>query len=435
MRTRQLSLVEVILLGVVVLLALIAIASGLMNGYWAVLFICIVGIIALVFIMVRFSIDPDRLRARQTERMLRLAASTLTYMRTGLNFDSAEAVCGLLLPATSANAVAITDRERILGYAGTEKDRHKTGSPIQTEATKASLRHAEMQVITSKEGIGFPSGNASFRAAIIVPIILREEVAGALKFYYRSARKIDETEQAVAFGLATLLAMQLDLSELEYQRELAAKMELKALQAQIKPHFLFNTINTIASLIRTDPSRARILLREFATFYRRTLEGSFDSITLEQEYLQTLRYLGFEIARFGADRISLRSDIEEGLGEIQVPAFIIQPLVENAVGHGMRENAPLHIELRAHVVEGDVLIDICDDGRGMSQDTITHMFEPNSPHAGIALKNVDDRLRGFFGRQAHLAVQSKPDIGTTISMNLGPIVDLKVETDDQGNYS
>jgi two-component system sensor histidine kinase LytS len=118
-----------------------------------------------------------------------------------------------------------------------------------------------------------------------------------------------------------------------------------------------------------------------------------------------------------------------------VPAFIIQPLVENAIGHGMRENAPLRIRLHAHVVDGDVLIDICDDGRGMSKDTLAHMFDPNSPHAGIALKNVDDRLQGFFGRQAHLAVQSEPDIGTTISMNLGPIVDLKVETDDQGNYS
>jgi two-component system sensor histidine kinase LytS len=207
-------------------------------------------------------------------------------------------------------------------------------------------------------------------------------------------------------------------------------MELRALQAQIKPHFLFNTINTIAAFIRTDPSQARILLREFATFYRRTLEGSLDNITLEQEYLQTLRYLGFEIARFGADRISLTSDIEKGLEVIQVPAFIIQPLVENAVGHGMREDAPLHIEMLARTQEGDVIIDIRDDGRGMSDDTLEHMFDPDSNRASVALKNVNDRLRGFFGRKAHLEVQSEPGIGTTVSLNLGPIVDLKVETND-----
>jgi two-component system sensor histidine kinase LytS len=411
-------------------LALVAIVAVLVNGHWAVPSICVAGIITLVFIMIRFSIDPDRLRARQSERMLKIAANTLTYMRTGLNIESAEAVCRLLLPATSANAVAITDRGSILGFAGAEKDSYKTGSPIRTESTKNSLRSGEMQVMTSRKDIGFPDEGTGFQAAIVVPIIPSSEVVGTLKFFYRSAKKIDETEQAVALGLATLLAMQLSLAELEYQRELAAKMELKALQAQIKPHFLFNTINTIAALIRTDPGQARILLREFATFYRRTLEGSLDSITLEQEYLQTLRYLGFEIARFGRDRISLTSDIEKGLEMVQVPAFIIQPLVENAVGHGMREDAPLHIELSAHTKDGEMLIDIRDDGRGMPKDTLANMFDADSQHAGIALKNVDDRLRGFFGRTAHLEVQSELGVGTTISMNLGPISDLKVEAND-----
>jgi two-component system sensor histidine kinase LytS len=426
----NLTLIEVILTVMALFLTFIAAASVLMNGHWAVATVCVLGIIAIVFTMVRYSIDPDRLRARQSERMLKIAASTLTHMRTGLTIESAEAVCRLLLPATSANAVSITDRTTILGFAGAEKESYKTGSPIRTESTKTSLRNAEVQVITSREGIGLPDEVTAFKAAIIVPIIPGDEVVGALKFFYRSARKIDETEQAVALGLSTLLAMQLSLADLEYQRELAAKMELKALQAQIKPHFLFNTINTIAALIRTDPSQARILLREFATFYRRTLEGSLDSITLEQEYLQTLRYLGFETARFGADRISLTSDIEKGLEIIQVPAFIIQPLVENAVGHGMREDAPLHIELFARTLNGEAVIAVRDDGIGMSSEALERMFTPDSSQAGIALKNVNDRLKGFFGRQAHLEVQSELDVGTTISMNLGPIVDLKVETDD-----
>jgi two-component system sensor histidine kinase LytS len=427
---RRVSLIDAVLLGVTVLLAIIALAAVLTNGYWLVLAICVVGIVSMVLVMIRFSIDPDRLRARQSERMLKLAASTLTYMRTGLNVESAQAVCKLLLPATSANAVAITNRDSILGYVGAEKDAHRIGSPIQTEATKTSLRNAEMQVITSKAGIGFPDKETAFQAAIVVPLVLRDEVAGTLKFYYRTAKKIDETEQAVAYGLSTLLAMQLSLAELDYQRELAAKMELKALQAQIRPHFLFNTINTIAALIRTDPAQARILLREFATFYRRTLEGSLDSITLEQEHLQTLRYLGLEIARFGADRIALTSDIEKGLETIQVPAFIIQPLVENAIAHGMREDAPLHIEVKAYTLDGDIVIDIRDDGRGMANDRLARVLEPSPTHAGVAIKNVDDRLRGFFGRNAHLAVQSELDTGTTVSLHLGRLTDLKVEAND-----
>ena len=100
-------------------------------------------------------------------------------------------------------------------------------------------------------------------------------------------------------------------------------MRLKALQAQINPHFLFNTINTIASLIRTDPPRARDLLREFAIFYRRILENSQDLITITQEVDQVQRYLIFEKARFGEDRIAMDVRIEPGLEGLQVPSFVI----------------------------------------------------------------------------------------------------------------
>jgi two-component system sensor histidine kinase LytS len=342
-------------------------------------------------------------------------------------------VCKLLLPATLANAVAITDQVNVIGFAGAEAELHPVGSPIATKATLNSIEDGKMRVITAQEEIGLPQTYGSLQAVIIVPLILREEVVGVLKFYYRSPKKIDETQRAMAEGLGALLAMQLSLAELDYQRELAAQMELKALQAQINPHFLFNTINAIASLIRTNPARARILLREFAVFYRRTLEGSQDLITLEQEYLQTLRYLGFEIARFGEDRIVLISTIENELEHILVPAFIIQPLVENAVGHGMRDNAALLIDLRAQIIGGEAIITVRDNGIGIPKDKLAHMLDPDKEHMGIALKNVDDRLRGYFGRGAGLAVQSELGVGTTIRLTLGAVEKLKVEDDDQGN--
>ena len=428
--TRRLSFIEVILIGVIALFMVIIALALLTKGYFLVVIVCLLGIVGILLIMVRFSFDPDRLRARQSSRMLNIAANTLTHMRTGLNVQSAGEVCKLLLPASSANAVAITDNEKILGFAGAEKELHSIGSPIRTDLTKKTIQTAEAHVVRTREEIGLTENNTSFKAAIVVPLLKQDEVVGTLKFYYRAANKIDETEQTVAQGLATLLAMQLSLADLDYEREQAAKMELKALQAQIRPHFLFNTINTIAALIRTDPGRARVLLREFATFYRRTLEGSLDYITLEQEYLQTLRYLGFEIARFGADKINLVSDIEKGLEKILVPAFIIQPLVENSIGHGMREDAPLHIIIRGKMVDGNVVIDVIDDGVGIPRHIQTQMLARESPNAGIALKNVDDRLKGFFGRKAHLEVQSKVGVGTTVTLHLGSRTDLKVDTND-----
>jgi two-component system sensor histidine kinase LytS len=283
-----------------------------------------------------------------------------------------------------------------------------------------------MRVINAPEDDVFPDKSAGLKAAIIVPLILRERPVGILKFYYRSSVKIDETQRAMAEGLSGLLSMQLSLAELDAQRDQAAKMELRALQAQINPHFLFNTINTIASLIRTNPARARILLREFAVFYRRTLEGSQDLISLAQEHLQTLRYLGFEIARYGEERVILTSLIENGLEKVMVPAFILQPLVENAVAHGMRDDAPLHIEIRANREGNDVVIYVKDDGVGIPKDRLPQVLDADQAHMGIALKNVDDRLKGYFGGESGLEVNSVLGSGTTVRLTLSNVGDLEV---------
>jgi two-component system sensor histidine kinase LytS len=240
----------------------------------------------------------------------------------------------------------------------------------------------------------------------------------------------------MAEGLGGLLDMQLRLAELEYQRELAAKMNLKALQAQINPHFLYNTINTIASFIRTNPQYARILLREFAIFYRQTLEGSMEENTLDWEITQTLRYLGFEKARFGTDQIIIAIEVDEELLDILVPAFIIQPLVENAVGHGRREDVPLNITIKGSVVDGHIIIVVEDDGIGMSESTHVRALKVgNLEQAGVALKNVAERVEGFFGTNAGLEVQSELNVGTRIILNLGLWEACKVVIDDQGNNS
>jgi two-component system sensor histidine kinase LytS len=196
-------------------------------------------------------------------------------------------------------------------------------------------------------------------------------------------------------------------------------MELKALQAQINPHFLFNTINTIASLIRTDPARARELLREFAAFYRRTLESGDELITLGQEIEQTRRYLTFELARFG-DRIVVEENLEPEVLNVLVPAFIVQPLVENAISHGMRAEGPLTIELFSATGEdGSIRITVADDGVGIPAQRLPHVLEASSAKGlGIALKNVDDRLRGNYGPGSGVVVESTEGRGTSVSLVL-----------------
>ena len=364
-------------------------------------------------------LNPDSVRARQSDATLRIAGETLACLKDGLSLQSAQKICRLLLPATGAWAVSITDREYIMGYAGLEATSNPGGSPIRTKATHATLEDGQMRVLWTPEDIGFPSTIKTLRAGILVPLTRGDKIIGVLKFYYRHPREINETQCALAEGLASLLSTQIAAVELEQQTKLATTMELKALQSQINPHFLFNTINTIASLIRTDPERARILLREFAIFYRRTLENSEDLVELTREIEQTMRYFNFEVARFGDDRLVLDVDIEDGLEDLMVPAFIIQPLVENAVKHAMPQEGTMTVSITVTSDGDDAVISVSDDGVGMDESSKSNFLDASaSKGLGIAMKNINERLRGYFGTESHMDVTSKPGEGTKVSLIL-----------------
>lgn len=370
-------------------------------------------------IMIRLMMDPDSVRARQTNAMLKLASQTLACMKEGLEEKAAQKICKLLLPSTAAIAVAITDREQILGYAGFGEEENETGSAIRTQATLMTLEDCVMRILETPEEIGFPSYSTNIQGAIIVPIAVGGRVAGTLKFYYRNPRSISETQVSIAEGFGKLLSTQLAAAALEQQTKLATSMELKALQSQINPHFLFNTINTIASLVRTNPEKARMLLREFAVFYRRTLEESSDLVLFAHEIEQTLRYFSFEVARFGEDRISIEVDVEPDVEDMMIPAFLIQPLVENAVRHALPSEGKLEIVVSGEVIEGDVYVYVKDNGVGMTQEACRNIMNPTSGTGlGIAVGNVNDRIKGYFGPDACMAVESELGGGTTITLIL-----------------
>jgi len=376
-------------------------------------------LLALRALYARMAARPDHLRAMQSQTILQIANESLAYLRKGLDSETAGEVCRLVLRETEAAAVAITDRETVLGFAGLGGDHHTTGGPIITRATRESLEHNEHRILATKDEIGCPKRDCVLKAAIVVPLEMRGQAVGTLKFYYTTPRLLNETQIAMVEGLAKLLSTQLELSELDRQTALACSMELKALQSQINPHFLFNTINTIASLIRTDPPKARELLREFASFYRRTLENSEELIALERELEYVRRYLTFERARFGEDRIRVTEDVEAPALAVQVPAFVLQPLVENAVQHGIRPEGTLHITIEGRGGEDHVELKVRDDGKGISSADLPRVLEPGFGRGlGIALKNVDDRLKGHFGPGSGLRVASTEGEGTTVTVTI-----------------
>ncbi|MDO4796967.1 MAG: histidine kinase [Coriobacteriales bacterium] len=382
---------------------------------------------------------PDNLRSQATERTLRMASNTYGHMRGGLTPENCNAVCQIVLPETQAQAVALTDTKCVLAYVGEQAPTYPPGSP-NTRPTLEVLQSGRMETFTTRkkqsvaaEGVP-PEENdmrsGGFPVGVIVPLIVADKPVGTLKLYYSSGEQIDRTQLTIARGLATLLSSQLSSHELDVQAELTARAEVKALQAQINPHFLFNTLNTIASLTRTDPDKARDLLREFSMFYRRTLESSETRIPISQELEQTRTYLTIEKARFGEDRIMEAEHVEEGLGEVLVPSFLVQPIVENSVRHAMREEGTLNIDV--HVVSDgrDVLIAVADDGLGMDDEAAERLLASSEPRTssgsgsgtGIALRNVAERIERFYGVGSGIDIMSKPGEGTVVTLRLADAV-------------
>ena len=374
-------------------------------------------VVGVIFAVFRVLSHPNRVRAAEATRVLGIARDTLPFLRMGLTPETAEAVASIILNGMeNVAAIGVTDTATVIGYAGIAADHHGAPRPIVTSSTDTALHEGHMVVLTTPEELDCSEPGCPLMAGIIVPLEIDGKVVGALKYYYVQSIALTEAELAAAEGLTRLLSTQLELHQLEEQASLATKMELKALQAQINPHFLFNTLNTIAALTRTDPEKARDLLRQFAVLYRHTLETVDSPITLglELEYLQ--QYFALEKARFG-DRVELVTDIDEATRKIPMPSFMLQPLLENSIIHGMREDGSrLRIEVTTKCSGAHCVICVHDDGRGMSTERLDEVLRhPDSSEGlGIALQNVRLRVRGFFGNDADFSINSTPQVGTTI---------------------
>ena len=212
--------------------------------------------------------------------------------------------------------------------------------------------------------------------------------------------------------------MQVELAEKDHQKQLMIEAQLDALMARINPHFLFNTLNTIGMLIRTDPEKARELLLNFSAFFRNSLKGRHHFIPLSQEMDNVNNYLVLEKARFG-DKINIETNIDEELLEVYVPLLCIQPLIENAIIHGItpKEGNGI-IKVSAHSLSKDYLeISVSDDGMGIPADILPLIKKQeysSGSGAGVGLYNVDRRLRMLFGDESSLIIESEYRKGTTV---------------------
>jgi two-component system LytT family sensor kinase len=194
---------------------------------------------------------------------------------------------------------------------------------------------------------------------------------------------------------------------LQEQEKLLLAAKIEALASQINPHFLFNTLASISSLIRTEPDTARMLITKLSGLLRRLMRSSDHFVTLREELASIDEYLDIEVVRFGP-QLKVDKQISPDTLEVIVPSMILQPLVENSIKHGLaRKVGEGRITIRTALKEGHAVIEVLDDGLGMTEERLEQALG-----GGIGLNNVNERLRTIYGVNYRLKLTSAPGEGT-----------------------
>ena len=218
----------------------------------------------------------------------------------------------------------------------------------------------------------------------------------------------------VGIALKVWNTLRIEMS-LEEQKRLVLEARLDALQRQINPHFLFNTLNSIASLVRNQPELARKMTVKLANILRALLKEHDAYVPLREELKFTDDYLDIEVVRFGSDKLRVEKEIDPRTLDVLVPSILLQPLIENSIKHGLEPRIQGGtVTLRSRLEGGRILIEVADDGVGMSNGASAL----RRTGAGIGIKNVQERLEVLYGNQAHFNVASNPGRGTLVSIEL-----------------
>lgn len=387
-------IIEVIQMGMILLIARpFADALELVKVIFIPMtFINSLGTGAFILLIEQIYDEHETVGARKAQLALNIAAKTIGILRKGLNDKSADEVAQLIMENTELDACSITDSESVLAHKGVGIDHHKPHGSIHTNITKKAILTKQYQVAQTKDQIECDDVSCLLGSCIVVPLLIEDYVVGTIKLYRVGENAMTDYDIVLAQGLAQLFSTQIELSEIQYQKTLKEKANFLALQAQIKPHFLFNSLNTIISFCRTDALRARELLINLSEFLRFSFKTNEDRICFAQEMTHITNYLAIEKARFG-DRINVTIDTDDNL-VLEIPPLIIQPLVENAIKHGLSDSTDGELIIRAHKHPDLVRIEVIDNGKGMSKQEVNDVLNGKASSKGIGIINVKKRLEG-----------------------------------------
>jgi two-component system LytT family sensor kinase len=353
----------------------------------------------------------DKFGAIFSGKALKIAERTLNILVRGFNQDTAKAIARIIHDETGVGAVGITDREKILAFIGLGTDHHAPGTPISAAITQRAIRENRVFYADGvREHFTCPLSTACpLHSVLLVPLHVDNQVVGTIMLLEPKDKLFLNLNRTLGEGIASLLSDQLLRSRYEEQKRLLVTSELKLIQAQINPHFLFNALNTIIAITRKDADRARELLLDLSNFFRKNLKRSGELATLEEELHHVNSYLKIEKARF-QDRLKVETEIDPTLLQMKLPTFTLQPIVENAIKHGISGLLGMGvIHLRVHNGEGRVIISVEDNGGG---------FCAEGDGAGLGMSLVDKRIKNMCGEGYGITVECDPSRQTRVSIVL-----------------
>ena len=347
---------------------------------------------------------------RATFRALHTASMMAADLRGGLDGDSAARTTRHLRALLDSRPVALTDTEQVLAWDGPGEEHSRFAATLARDCLSAGTTSVHDHAAFSCGRTPCP-----LRKAIVTPLVVDDRVTGTLQVYVEvaSAGVVRATEE-----VARWVADQLELAEMEASRTRLMEAEVRALRAQISPHFIYNALNAIASFVRTDPARARELLLDFADFTRYSFQRHGEYTTLEDELRNIERYLVLEQARFG-ERLGVTVRIAPEVLPVAVPFLSLQPLVENAVRHGLAgKQGPGRVTILAANLDREAMITIEDDGVGENPERVRRALAGDHSSDGIGLGNVDARLRSAFGDDYGLVIETAEGAGTKVTVRI-----------------
>ena len=375
---------------------------------WALVVLLVVAVVVLVVKLRKPASVVEDAMLQAVHRMSKAAPN----LRAGLDEDAADKITTQLLQMLDCVAVGITDSEGTLLSWDGEANEHYVDL---VDAIGAAIRKHRREVVAHDRMPCNHRGTCRMKTAVIVPLLVEGETEAALIVVGRTRGRLVQMADAVAQFVCT----QFELARLDESKHQLQQAEIKALRAQISPHFVYNALNAIGSLVRTDPEHARELLQEFAEFTRYSFRANGLFTTLAEELRNIDRYLTIQRARYN-ERLSVRLRISPEVLNVVVPFLVLQPLVENAVQHGLA-NKPGGgtVTIIAQDNGSEALISVEDDGVGMDADLLLDdLKDAHKSGAHVGIGNINHRMRTVFGEDYALMVETAPDAGMKVTMRV-----------------